>query len=58
MPIVFSCPLCGEANTMADQYAGCRSACAVCRGAIIIPMPAGHVRPALGHHARPVTLDD
>jgi prepilin-type processing-associated H-X9-DG protein len=46
MPIVFNCPLCGEPNTMADQYAGCRSACAICKEAILVPTTSQPLRPA------------
>lgn len=37
MPIAFSCPHCGKATTVADQYAGQSGPCAACGRTITIP---------------------
>ncbi len=37
MSIAFSCPHCGQAYEMEDEYAGCAAECAACQAEITIP---------------------
>ena len=41
MPISFSCPHCGHATQVADQYAGQTGPCVSCGGQVTIPLPGG-----------------
>lgn len=48
MPIAFSCPHCGKATTVADQYAGQSGPCASCGQTITVPatLPRGAYGPS------------
>jgi len=44
MAIEFSCPECGERNTVGPEFAGRRGACAFCGAAVIVPQSSGVAR--------------